>query len=483
MKNAMKKLMAFALVAVMLVGVLPFGTSAATLSNGCDDEDPSACTNDFPMHDSACACVCDGTDDCYPASIGLKEYHQDGCTGLAALLLAEEEAAARLPNGCSKDSKFPCPNSYPNHDSECYMACDGSDNCYPGSLGKWDDNCHASGCDALAAHKLEISKSDEPIDDGVKCTNSYDCKHTGNLHVPGCPMIPCSSDETCDHGGWNHTEDCPYACRNSEACHADYHLDTCPKAKKAEDNTETEKPGSNNTETEKPVAQYAYAYIYVGNSNSAAKIYKNEQAFSIGAVVDKFDTADVEKHYAFDYYTLEGSNAKETDDTDVVQVGQTAHIYVKVTQSKLNHNKVYLQIFMNNDFDVPAKTINVTTMASENGLYREGNVKDLILEYFSAKNSEGIKIDGLYPSTGSWVAKFLEDIKVKNVSADQIIEMKEDDYVVFNIMVTNAKLKSASTADSSNPKTADNIYAVVTIMTASAAALAVAFYLNKKRAF
>lgn len=461
MKNAMKKLMAFALVAVMLVGVLPFGAFAAECT-GTETSAPT-CAAAVGTHLKGCFMACNGEESCYNATVlNITEHHASGCAGQAALMAGLEY----------KDGAWVDPNAAPEPQPEPTPApeCDKSLEC-PAEVPN-----HKEGC-------LKVSKSDVAIDDGKACTNSYECPHRGNLHVAGCPMIPCSSDETCDHGGWNHTEDCPYACRNSEACHADYHLDTCPKAKKAEDNTETEKPGSNNTETEKPAAQYAYAYIYVGNSNSAAKIYKNEQAFSIGAVVDKFDTADVEKHYAFDYYTLEGSNAKETDDTDVVQVGQTAHIYVKVTQSKLNHNKVYLQIFMNNDFDVPAKTINVTTMASENGLYREGNVKDLILEYFSAKNSEGIKIDGLYPSTGSWVAKFLEDIKVKNVSADQIIEMKEDDYVVFNIMVTNAKLKSASTADSSNPKTADNIYAVVTIMTASAAALAVAFYLNKKRAF
>jgi len=458
MKNAMKKLMAFALVAVMLVGVLPFAAFAAPIGEtGCDTENPDLCTNDYPMHDAGCVKVCNGSETCYPGSVaGLKEYHLDGCKWLAAKIAEEEEAARKEAEEAAKRDT-----------NNCTM----------------DDNCpvivpyHKVGC-------VKVAKHNEPIDDGNKCTHDFDCKHTGNLHVASCPMIPCTGDANCDHGGFYHKEGCPFVCNGKSNCpqaanqDARYHVADCASLN-VKDENESNKPEDNTQED----GEYAYAYIYVGNSNSASRIYKNERAFSIGAVVDKFDTEDTEKHYAFDYYTIDGVTGKYDDVTDVVYPGETARIYVKVTESKLNHNKVYLQIFMNNDFDVPAKTINVTTMATENGLYREGNVKDLILEYFSAKSSTGIKIDGMYPSTGSWVAKFLEDTKVKNVSNDEIVEMKEDDYVVFNIMVTNAKLKSSGTADSTNPKTADNIYAVVTIMTASAAALAAAFYLNKKRAF
>ena len=59
-------------------------------------------------------------------------------------------------------------------------------------------------------------------------------------------------------------------------------------------------------------------------------------------------------------------------------------------------------------------------------------------------------------------------------------------------MVYNAKTASSSSSsnsgstnkpDTSNPKTGDAVYMVVTVMGLSAAAMAAAYYVSKKRAF
>lgn len=242
--------------------------------------------------------------------------------------------------------------------------------------------------------------------------------------------------------------------------------------------------GSTGGSSSNDTTEYAYAYIYVGDNSGYSRVYKNARAFSIAGVVDEFDDDMTSKHYSFDYYTIDGETGKNYDDSDVVQPGEVARVYVKVTESKLNNNKVYLQIYLNNNFDTPAKTLNVTSMASEDGLNLYGNVEDLILDNFTAKNSKGIKMDGMYESVGSWVADFLEDDKVSKRTADQIIEAKEESFVVYNIMVTNAKTGSSSTADDTNPKTGDQIMVPVAIMAVSASVLAaVAFYLNKKRVY
>lgn len=242
--------------------------------------------------------------------------------------------------------------------------------------------------------------------------------------------------------------------------------------------------GSTGGSSSNDTTEYAYAYIYVGDNSGYSRVYKNARAFSIAGVVDEFDDDMTSKHYSFDYYTIDGETGKNYDDSDVIQPGEVARVYVKVTESKLNNNKVYLQIYLNNNFDTPAKTLNVTSMASEDGLNLYGNVEDLILDNFTAKNSKGIKMDGMYESVGSWVADFLEDDKVSKRTADQIIEAKEESFVVYNIMVTNAKTGSSSTADDTNPKTGDQIMVPVAIMAVSASVLAaVAFYLNKKRVY
>ena len=70
MKNAMKKLMAFALVAVMLVGVLPFGAFADEIK--CADGGEN-CPMTEPNHTKNCYKACGNNEECWPAKNGLLE--------------------------------------------------------------------------------------------------------------------------------------------------------------------------------------------------------------------------------------------------------------------------------------------------------------------------------------------------------------------------------------------------------------------------
>ena len=74
---------------------------------------------------------------------------------------------------------------------------------------------------------------------------------------------------------------------------------------------------------------------------------------------------------------------------------------------------------------------------------------------------------------------------VKNDKTAQDVESLKVDNNVFEIHVriSGSSKSSGSTADSSNPKTGDDIFAPVMVLGVSASALAVLFYLNKKRAF
>lgn len=188
MKNAMKKLMSLVMVAMILVSALPFAAAAADCTKGFD------CQHDGVMHIAGCPKI-----PCNPAA---------------------------------------CDHGGYNHLPECPKACNGQKDCAQFAAGNTAPEYHQAGC-------LAISKAEESIDNGTACTNSYECKHVGNMHVAGCPMIPCSADATCDHGGWNHLESCPYACRNSSACHADYHVDGCPA--KQTNNTTNNNTSNNDT--------------------------------------------------------------------------------------------------------------------------------------------------------------------------------------------------------------------------------------------
>jgi len=151
--------------------------------------------------------------------------------------------------------------------------------------------------------------------------------------------------------------------------------------------------------------------------------------------------------------------------------------------SKLNSNKVYLHVFLNNKIDEPDMNINITDwIAADGKVDVKTDVRTVVKTYYTAKNSDGINIDGLYLAVGNWVGSFITDTKSETI--DNIVDLKEDGYVHINVMVTNARAKTASTStpDSTNPKTGDSIYMAVTVMGLSATALAAVLFLNKKRA-
>ncbi|MDO5152561.1 MAG: hypothetical protein Q4D50_04295 [Eubacteriales bacterium] len=155
---------------------------------------------------------------------------------------------------------------------------------------------------------------------------------------------------------------------------------------------------------------------------------------------------------------------------------------VNSTSDKLNSNKVYLHIFLNNKVDEPAKNIDITNGIALDGKVTLAEVKTVVKNYYTSKTSDGIGYDGLYFATGDWVGKFVKDDKVDTI--DNIAELKRDGYVHINIMITNATAKSTSSsnADTSNPKTGDTFTATMTVMTISASALVLVYLFNKKRA-
>lgn len=153
------------------------------------------------------------------------------------------------------------------------------------------------------------------------------------------------------------------------------------------------------------------------------------------------------------------------------------------TTTKLNSNKVYLHIFLNNDVSAPVKSINITSGIALDGVVTLAEVKTVVKNYYTAKTSDGIGYDGLYFATGSYAYNWITDSE-KYDTISNIDELLADGYVNINVMITNATAKSSSssTADSSNPKTGDTIYTTMTVMTVSACALALVYFFNKKRA-
>ncbi len=217
-----------------------------------------------------------------------------------------------------------------------------------------------------------------------------------------------------------------------------------------------------------------------------AKVNKGDVIGSKIAEAARDEVKNDKKGYTFEGWRLNGAG-------NILSTNTIAHTTVKTSLSyypvyskngsdsdKLNSNKVYLHIFLDNKVSPPAKDINITDGIAKDGVVTMGEVQDVVKKYYSAKNDDGIKYDGMYMATGSWVGEFVRDDKIDRI--DNIDELKKDGYVHINVMVNNAKAKSNSNADSSNPKTGDDIYMTVTVMGLSAAALCAVYFVSKKRA-
>lgn len=148
---------------------------------------------------------------------------------------------------------------------------------------------------------------------------------------------------------------------------------------------------------------------------------------------------------------------------------------------------IYLNIYINNKFDVPAKTLKISENIAKDGKVSLGEASDVVYKYYHATNtSKPVGIDGLYKGEGNWALNFVTD-SGKADAFTNLDSAREENYVFINIMATNVtpynlNSTTSATADSSNPKTGDAIFAPIFVLGLSASALAVMFYLNKKRA-
>ena len=142
---------------------------------------------------------------------------------------------------------------------------------------------------------------------------------------------------------------------------------------------------------------------------------------------------------------------------------------------------VYLNIYTDTTVGTVKKTVNITDGIAKDGVVTLAEVKSVVEYYYNSVDTDkGIQYDGLYPAQGNWVHNYVHDQKYERIEG--LYEAAAQNYVYINVMITNATAGSTSTADSTNPKTGDAIFAPMAVMAVSASALALFFFYNKKRA-
>lgn len=207
-----------------------------------------------------------------------------------------------------------------------------------------------------------------------------------------------------------------------------------------------------------------------------------QKTYEIGEKMDLPEGTAMSGYTFKGWYTdSNGKGTKLTNGTVCTNKLEDTYYAYYTKNVKFDYD-VYLNIYVDNKVDEPAKRLKITDGIAKDGTVTMGEVEDVVFDYYTSKSSKGIVFDGLYMATGDWVDRFNRDDKEESY---YVGDAKESSNVFINVMITNAKAKSSSsssTSDSTNYKTGDDIYMTVTVMGLSLAALAGVYYISKKRA-
>ena len=134
--------------------------------------------------------------------------------------------------------------------------------------------------------------------------------------------------------------------------------------------------------------------------------------------------------------------------------------------------KVYLEIYTNGDTGDLVRRVNITDYADDYKI-TQAEAEKVAKKYVTAKSGYSLKFEGLFDEDGWWW--YCRDRETDG--EDYIRVNREGDEYIY-IMVKNVK---KAVADSSNPKTGDNIMIAVSTMALSAAALVSIVELKKRK--
>jgi len=157
------------------------------------------------------------------------------------------------------------------------------------------------------------------------------------------------------------------------------------------------------------------------------------------------------------------------------RVTEDCTIYAKWVREEVHHEAM-LKIYLNGDTKSAAKIVDLHDYAKD-GWISMDEVKEIVKKYYTSKDSNGMYYSGLFDGENwkNYVRNHKHD-------GSKHIEVEKDSDTVVYVMVHNAKVRSSAAADTTNPKTGDMIMMPAAVLGLSASALAVLFYLNKKRA-
>ena len=227
------------------------------------------------------------------------------------------------------------------------------------------------------------------------------------------------------------------------------------------------KPGFNRETVELTVVyNFPDNYRHMGKTSETFKVWKGSD------ILDALEAAEEMGYYdepTRDGYTLAGYSFDEKCEHDV---NRDDEINGKLTiYCEWEKSKVTLRVYTNGDTKYPDRTFSLDSYARDGKITRT-EVEDLLDSKYSAKSGYTLAYYGLF-TADTWDKG---DYDVDDAASSVSVHKKGE--TVIYVMVKNVK---QSTADSSNPKTGDNIMIAVTTMALAAVALVSMVELKKRK--
>ena len=138
----------------------------------------------------------------------------------------------------------------------------------------------------------------------------------------------------------------------------------------------------------------------------------------------------------------------------------------------VKNSKVYLEIYTNGDVKDLVCRVDITDYADDNKI-TQSEAEKVAKKYVTAKSGYSLSFYGLFDEQGWW--DYCHD---RETDGKEYIRVNREGDEYIYIMVKNVK---KAVADTSNPKTGDNIMIAVTAMALSAAALVSIVELKKRK--
>lgn len=543
MKTVMKKMFCLLLVAVMLVGVMPFAAFADTYSGTTDVQYPDRTSAgegsfsyvpgqtsvtidmalggfDMPLGYAAdylalsdgtkvdagaytpttatasfivvLKAVCKGTADC------TTEPHDPNCQSLKCNI-----DGCQLPKSHDGKHTWQCTKtagceSFNGHEGKCTDQID-CPNCGDVIIANDPDHiccttCHKSGhlytaCPDVIRPCCKVAATEpHAATCYTRCSGERDCKNVNHDPAKNCKHALCDVPGCTELETVQHTvhpgADCEVSGCTKDKGHTGDHSNVCaicklPLIKSPEHNENCDYYYLN---AEPSNTGNALVRIHVRLHNGDTLIdtvellsYRDDKGTQIGDSVSAHKSmirAELAEKYP--EYSWGGNLYDDPGDSQDYneQIGTGTTVYINAYAGQ---DMVLIYVHNSRSFN-NLRIIQLQGKRRGDTVTKK-DVTDAVSKYYNVSSL------AMY-SEDAW-EDYVDGENVESVSSLKI--PKDDAYYVIDVKISGTAKSGSSgssyTADSSNPKTGDAIFAPVAVLGLSASALAVLFFLNKKRAY